>query len=213
MKDLPLREELIRHSRAIRSRELGVGKAGNLSARVAGGFIITPTGMDYDLLEPADIVTLDPEGKPTEGRRTPSSEWRIHRDIYMHREEAGAVVHVHSPYATALACSRRQVPAFHYMVAVAGGDSIRCADYATFGSQELSDNTLQALDERAACLLANHGMIAMGRDLPAAFAMAVQVEDLCRQYALACRFGEPVCLDESEMRTILEKYKSYGRQS
>lgn len=212
MKDLSLREELIRHARAIRSRELGVGKAGNLSARVSGGFIITPTGMDYDLLEPADVTTLDPEGRLIEGKRTPSSEWRIHRDIYARREEAGAVVHVHSPYATALACSRRPVPAFHYMVAVAGGDSIRCADYATFGSQELSDNALKALEDRTACLMANHGMIALGPDLPATFAMAVLVEDLCKQYALATRFGEPVCLDEDEMRTILEKYRSYGKQ-
>jgi L-fuculose-phosphate aldolase len=142
----------------------------------------------------------------------PSSEWRVHRDIYAARPEACAVVHVHSPYATALACARRAIPAFHYMVAVAGGDSIRCAPYATFGTQALSDHALRALDGRRACLLANHGMLAVGDSVDGALALATEVEFLARQYVLSLQIGGAVRLTRAEMRAVQEKFKSYGRQ-
>jgi len=147
-----------------------------------------------------------------EGTYTPSSEWRLHRDIYEKRAEVGAVVHTHAPHATSLACLRRSIPAFHYEVAVAGGADIRCADYATFGTQELSDHAISALDGRRACLLANHGVVAIGTDLDDAFAMAEKVEALARLYWQALQVGEPVLLDEVEMSRVLEKFKTYGRE-
>lgn len=212
MNHLQLREELIRLARAIGTNGLGVGKAGNLSARAGEGFLVTPTGMHYERLVPEDIVMLDSSGASVAAKRKPSSEWRFHRDIYARRQEVAAIVHVHSPYATALACVRRPLPAFHYMVAAAGGNNVRCAEYATFGTQALSDNVLAALEDRRACLLANHGLITVGTGPGAAFELAILVEDLCRQYLLACSFGEPVILDEAEMRLNLEKFRSYGKQ-
>src|SRR5690606_5171568 len=194
MKHSRLRREIIVAARSFTARGLGVGTAGNLSVRVAEGFLITPSGVPYDSLQPSDIVLLDPRGTVVSGSLAPSSEWRFHRDIYAKRPEAGAVVHVHSPYATAIACTRRDIPAFHYMVAVAGGDSIRCAAYATYGTGELSRNALRALAGRRACLLANHGLIALGADLRAALALAEEVEELARQYWLASQFARPVIL-------------------
>ncbi len=192
---------------------LGVnqGMAGNVSARLGDGLLITPSGVPYDAMKPADIVFLDADGQP-HGERNPSSEWRFHHDILRHRGDTGAVLHAHAPFCTTLACLSREIPAFHYMVAVAGGDSIRCAPYATFGSQELSDNALTALDGRKACLLANHGMICVDRDLDAVLALAVEVETLARQYCQALQLGEPVILPAAEMRRVLEKFKTYGKQ-
>ena len=151
------------------------GTSGNLSVRIAGGLLITPSGVPYDSLRPGKIVAMQIDGSHT-GAWEPSSEWRLHRDIYRARENTGAVVHAHPGFATALACLRRGIPAFHYMIAVAGGSDIRCAPYATFGTQALSDGALQALDGRTACLLANHGMVCLGSDLAAALALAVEVE-------------------------------------
>lgn len=148
-------------------------------------------------------ATLDP-GKP-------SSEWRFHRDILATRPDIGAVVHTHARFATALACLQREVPAFHYMIAVAGGDTIRCTPYAIFGSQELSSLALQALEDRKACLLGNHGMIALGVDLQDALAVAVEVESLCEQYWTALQLGQPNILSASQMQEVLEKFKGYGR--
>ena len=150
------------------------------------------------------------DGSITDPRQQPSSEWRFHRDIYLARDDAGAVVHVHSPYATALACQRRDIPGFHYMIAKAGGDSIRCGTYATFGTQALSDAALLALTGRQACLLANHGMIALGASLDKALDMTREVEELARQYALALSCGTPVLLSADEMRDALERFKTYG---
>ncbi len=212
MPDIKLRKQIIESVRSFSANGLGVGTSGNLSARVKGGFIITPTGVPYEELEPDSLVTCNLDGEVTGGSLKPSSEWRFHCDIYREREEAGAIVHVHSPYATALACNRLSIPAFHYMVAIAGGDSIRCADYATFGTAELSSHVLKAIEKRKACLMANHGQIAFDRDVGAAFKMTLEVEELARQYYYSLQLGKPVLLDETEMTTILEKFQTYGKQ-
>ena len=189
---------------------LNRGTAGNASVRIDDGFLVTPSGLKPENLTPDAIVYVDASTDLMANGVNPSSEWQFHKDIYMTRSDADAIVHVHSAYATALACQRRAIPAFHYMVAVAGGSSIRCAPYATFGTQALSDAALQALDGRRACLLANHGMITLGESLEAAFDLAVEVEELARQYALALMSGEPVLLSESEMLEVLDKLKDYG---
>jgi L-fuculose-phosphate aldolase len=189
---------------------LNRGSSGNLSLRTDDGLLITPSGVPPAALTAEAMVAMTIEGTWREGQQ-PSSEWRFHRDIYLARGVVGAVVHVHSPFATALACLRRDIPAFHYMVAVAGGDSIRCAPYATFGTQELSDHALAALDGRRACLLSNHGLIAVGADLDGAIRMTVEVESLAEQYWRALQVGEPVLLDAAEMAEVLEKFASYGQ--
>lgn len=186
------------------------GTAGNLSVRSANGMLITPSGVRPELLTPSGIVALGIDGTVPDGGGKPSSEWRFHRDIYASRCEVQAVVHVHSPYATALACQRRGIPAFHYMIAVAGGDSVRCSDYATFGTQALSDAALVALADRRACLLANHGQIAIGTTLAEALALAGEVEELARQYQLASSTGVPVLLGARDMSAVMEQFKGYG---
>ena len=210
MNEEALRAEII--VTAIRMNECGInrGKSGNVSARTQAGFLITPTGLAYQSLLPEDIVAMTFAGEPS-GPRLPSSEWRFHRDIYVARRDAGAIVHAHSSFATSLACLGRDIPAFHYMVAVAGGRDIRCAPYATFGTQELSDSALGALSGRRACLLANHGMIAVGTSLEASLALAVEVEALAEQYWRALQLGAPNVLSDAEMNIVLEKFKSYGQ--
>jgi len=188
---------------------LNQGSSGNVSVRSHAGFLITPSGQAMAALTAADMVAMGMDGAVLEAGR-PSSEWRFHRDIYAAFPEAAAVVHAHSPFAVALACLRRDIPPFHYMVAMAGGMDIRCAAYATFGTQALSDAVLAALQDRRACLMANHGLLAWGRNLPAALALAQEVEALCGQYLRACQVGEPVLLSEAEMREVLEKFKDYG---
>lgn len=213
MKDLALRRDIIAAANAMSDSGLSPGKSGNVSARNAeGNILITPTGVAYAALKPRDIVALDGQGNVLEGTLLPSSEWHFHVAVYRAQPEAGAIVHAHSLHATALACARREIPAFHYMVAVAGGDSIRCAPYATFGTQELAAHAVEALAGRKACLLANHGQIALG-DTPAkALAMAEEVESLAAQYVAALQIGHPVLLDAAEMRRVLEKFRTYGQQ-
>jgi len=185
------------------------GTSGNVSARWKSGFLITPSGRRYAETRPADIVFVDADGE-AHGKWAPSSEWRFHHDIYRNRGEVHAVVHTHSSFATTLACLGKNVPAFHYMVAVAGGHDIRCAPYATFGTQRLSDNALVALQGRKACLLANHGMIATGSDPDKALALAVEVEALCEQYWRALQIGKPKILSAREMQIVLTKFSTYG---
>ncbi len=158
MDDRALRRALIETALAMNRLGINQGKSGNVSARAKGGFLVTPSGLAYEETKPADIVFVDGAGK-AKGRRKPSTEWRFHRDIYAQRPDANAIVHTHSPFATSLSCLRKSIPPFHYMVALAGGPDIRCARYATFGTQALSDNVLAALEDRHACLLANHGAI------------------------------------------------------
>lgn len=207
-----LRQLLIDTARQSVRRGLNRGTSGNLSVRLPGGFLITPTGIPYDDLSAADLVHLDARGVGAPGQRKPSSEWRFHCDIYAARPEVGAIVHTHSRYASALACQRRELPAFHYMVAAAGGDSVRCADYATFGTAELSSNALLALEDRRACLLANHGVIATGANLTSALALAEEIESLAGQYCAALATGTPVLLDAAEMARVVARFESYGKQ-
>jgi L-fuculose-phosphate aldolase len=194
---------------------LNQGTSGNVSVRSREGFLITPSGQNMAALTADDMVEMSlagdvlGEGKP--GR--PSSEWRFHRDIYATFPVAEAIVHAHSPFAVALACLRRDIPSFHYMVAMAGGVDICCAAYAAFGTQALSDAVLAALQDRRACLMANHGLVAWGRNLSAALALANEVEALCGQYLRACQVGDPVLLSDAEMQEVLEKFKDYGDQT
>jgi L-fuculose-phosphate aldolase len=195
-------------ARAMNASGINRGAAGNVSARCAEGFLITPTALPYDECTPEDIVKVSPDSTAT-GRRKPSSEWRFHHDIYAARPEAGAVVHCHSSFATSLACQQLAIPAFHYMIARFGGDTVRCADYATFGTQELSDAMLVALDGRRACLMAHHGMTVFGADLREALALAIEFESLCEQYWRALQLGQPKLLPADEMTRVIEKFKDY----
>ena len=210
MTELQLRRQIIAIALRMNASGINRGKSGNVSARWKSGFLVTPSGLAYEKTKPADIVFVDANGKPS-GKREPSSEWRFHHDIYLTRKECRAVVHTHSSFATTLACLRMEVPAFHYMIAVAGGNSIRCAPYATFGTQALSDHALAALEGRTACLLANHGVIALGADLDRALALAIEVESLCEQYWRALQIGQPVVLPDEEMAIVIEKFKTYGK--
>jgi L-fuculose-phosphate aldolase len=213
MTDKKLREAVIAACRELVQRGLTYGTSGNVSVRRdKRRFFISPTGMPYDALEPDDIPLMDVDGRWF-GHRCPSSEWRFHRDVFSSRDEVAAIIHTHSPKATSLACTGRGIPAFHYMVAVAGGPDIRCAPYHTFGTQELSDATVAALEGRKACLLANHGVIAVGADLPAALALAAEVENLAAQYCTALALGEVRILHEMEMRRVVEKFRTYGKQN
>jgi L-fuculose-phosphate aldolase len=184
--------------------------AGNVSLRIEGGFIVTPSGMDYAKATADDMVFVAMDGA-TQGTRKASSEWRFHRDIYVSRPEAGAIVHTHAPFATSLACLRMDIPAFHYMIARFGGNSVRCADYATFGTQALSDVMLKALEGRSACLMAQHGMTVFGRDLDQALAHAVELESLSEQYWRVLQIGKPQLLSDEEMAVVLKKFRTYGQ--
>ena len=206
-----LAPKVLATARAMNASGINRGSAGNVSARCEGGFLITPTGMAYDSCKPDDMVKVGADGTAS-GSRKPSSEWRFHRDIYAARPEAGAVGHTHSPFATALACQGQGVPAFHYMVARFGGADVRCAAYATFGSQELSDAIIVALDGRCACLMAHHGMVVFGRDCGHALALVVELETLCEQYWLVLQLGAPKLLPADEMTRVLAKFASYGQQ-
>jgi L-fuculose-phosphate aldolase len=211
---LALREAVIATARAMNERGINVNKSGNVSVRCArgarAGFLLTPTGVPYDRLEPDDIAFVGLDGRAT-GRCEPSSEWRFHAAIHGTRPELRAIVHTHSTHATALACQGLGIPAFHYMVAVAGGDDIRCSDYATFGTQALADHALAALQDRRACLLAHHGVIACGASLDAALALAVEVENLARTYVIVRSLGEPRLLDRAEMERVVERFGTYGQ--
>ncbi len=212
MTELQLRKQIIATALAMNSPGINRGTSGNVSARWKSGCLITPSGLRYEDTRPSDIVFVDSRGN-ARGKRPPSSEWRFHHDIYRSRTDTCAVVHTHSSFATSLACLGKDVPAFHYMVAVTGGDSIRCAPYATFGTQQLSTNALKALNNRKACLLANHGMITTGKTLDDALALTVEVEALCEQYWRALQVGKPAILSAKEMRTVLKKFASYGQSS
>lgn len=205
-----LRQALIETCRALRDRGLTFGTSGNVSVRCGEGFLISPTGVDYGALLPEELPYVEWSGTWF-GPKQPSSEWRFHRDILRARTEINAVVHTHSTHATALACRGQGIPAFHYMVAVAGGVDIRCAPYATYGTQALSDAALIALDSRRACLLGNHGVIALGQHLSAALGLAGEVENLAQQYLLSLLGGTPRLLDAAEMLHVVEKFKNYGQ--
>jgi L-fuculose-phosphate aldolase len=210
MNENELRSEIVRIANKLDAQGLNRGTSGNLSARYGEDMLITPSGMGAEGLTEDDIVFVSMDGT-ARGRWQPSSEWLFHRDIYAQRADAGAVVHTHSVAATALACLRKAIPPFHYMIALTGGDNIRCAKYATFGTQELSDHALHALRGRKACLLANHGMIAAGKNLDEAFKITVEVETLSEMYLRALQAGQPVLLTADEFRAAQERFASYGK--
>jgi L-fuculose-phosphate aldolase len=220
------RAALLEAARAMAPLGINHGRAGNVSVRWhrggADGFLVTPSALAYERCTVDDVVWMSIEPRPAgggrveptaDGHRRPSSEWRLHHDLYAHRDTDRAVVHTHATHCTALAClpdvQRRGIPSFHYMVAVAGGADIRCAPYATFGTQALSDHAIAALDGRRACLLAHHGMIATGTSLDAALALAVEVESLARAYALALQLGGPALLPDDEMARVVARFADY----
>jgi len=207
-----LREQIVANGLKLTPSGLSQGTSGNLSIRFEHGFLITPSGMPYGEIAPEDIVFVEMDGHYDHVRR-PSSEWRFHRDIYAARSDAHAIVHAHPPYSTALAMCRMDIPAAHYMIAVSGGDSIRCSDYDTYGTQALSDAVVRALDGRLACLMANHGMIAIGATMEQAMWRAIEVETLARQYAIALQIGKPVMLRDNEVTQVIEKFGNYGLMS
>jgi L-fuculose-phosphate aldolase len=209
--EMALRHQMVATARRLSELGLNRGSTGNVSARNAGNWLVTPSGVPPEELSAQTMVAMDYSDQVIGGGK-PSSEWRFHRDILVARPEVGGIVHTHSRFATAFACLHRDIPAFHYMVAMAGGDSIRCSPYALFGTQELSDHALMALTRRKACLLGNHGMIALGADLADALALAIEVESLCEQYWSALQLGSPNILSESQMAEVIEKFKGYARQ-
>ncbi len=205
-----LHSMLLDTARALSAAGLNTGSAGNASIRLDDGLLITPSGLAPEDCRAADMVAMRADGS-FEHALAPSSEWRLHSDIYRAVADAGAVIHTHAPFATALACQRRDIPPFHYMIARFGGDTVRCAHYATFGTQALSDAVLAALDERRACLLANHGMVVYGRDAAHALALAIEFETLCEQYWRTCQLGAPALLSAAEMDEVIERFRWYGR--
>ncbi len=205
----PLRRDIVETGKRMNALGLNQGTSGNVSVRHGNTVLITPSGIAYDALAPEDIALLRMDGT-WEGTLPPSTEWRFHLAILREKPEMNAVVHCHSPYATILAIMNRDIPAVHYMVAAAGGKDIRCAAYATFGTEELSAHALKALRDRSACLLAHHGMIAAGPSLDKALWLAVEVENLARHYHGCLQIGEPPVLPDAEIATVLEKFKNYG---
>jgi L-fuculose-phosphate aldolase len=209
--DREQRSAIIAIARSLDEAGLVPNKSGNVSCRSANGFLITPAGVPYAELSPEQIVKLSHDGSPEPTGPQPSSEWRMHQAIYALRPDAEAIVHTHSPHATALACAGRGIPAFHYMIALAGGD-VRCTPYATFGTAELAVTAVRGLEDRRATLLANHGVVALGASLRDAFAVAVEVENLARQYLALLAAGlDPMVLSDEELERVVDKFGDYGR--
>ena len=214
MKNLEKRKEVIKYSIKLNTTKLSPFRSGNISVRSEEdgikGFLITPSGKKYDSLKEDDIVFVSNDGNHDTNLK-PSSEWRFHKDIYLKKPDAKAIVHAHSPHAAAVSAHGKDIPAFHYMIALAGGDSIKCAKYATFGTQELSNNIIDALENRKACLMSNHGQVAFGENLESAFELAEELENICHQYINTIKLGDPKILSSSEMDVILEKVKNYKK--
>ena len=206
-----LKSEIIKFSKLLNSRKLSALRSGNISVRFKKGFFITPSGKKYSSLKNKDIVYVSLNGKFDKKLGIPSSEWKFHQDIYLKKEEANAIVHSHSTNATALSAHNKPIPAFHYMVALAGGNDIKCANYATYGTRKLSVNILKALKNRKACLISNHGQIAYDDNLSKAFELAEEVENLSLQYITALKIGKPKILSNVEMNKVLAKAKNYKR--
>ena len=215
-----LKLEVIKYAKKLNDTNLSPLRSGNVSVRtdLSGkeGFFITPSGIKYNDLQEDKIVFLEMDEKKNEQKildhgLNPSSEWKFHQDIYINKSDAIAIVHAHSPYATAVSAHGKNIPAFHYMVALAGGNDIKCADYATFGTKELSKNIIQALNERKGCLMSNHGQVAFGKNLDQAFELAEEIENICHQYINTIKLGNPKILSFEEMNKILEKTKNYKK--
>lgn len=210
MKYAEQRRDIVKACQDMNRRGINQGTSGNISVRVKEGFLLTPSGMSYDEMKAGDIVLMKPDASHS-GSRKPSSEWRFHHALMAKRPEIGAVVHTHSMFATTLSCLGMEIPAVHYMVAAAGGYNIRCAPYATYGTPETANNAVKALQDRNACLLANHGMIVVGPNLKKAMWLAVEVETLAAQYWRALQVGKPNILSKAEIGRVIDKFKSYGQ--
>ena len=210
-----LKAEVIKYSKKLNITNLSALRSGNISVRVkekgVEGFYITPSGMKYDSLKKKDIVFVSLKGIFDKKKNKPSSEWRFHQDIYVNKKDAKAIVHAHSTCATAVSSHQKNIPAFHYMVAVAGGDDLKCTKYATFGTKQLSRNIVKALKNRSACLIANHGQVAFGYNLENTFELAQEIENICHQYINAIRIGIPKILSKKEMNIVLGKFKNYKK--
>ena len=204
-----IKAEIIKYSKMLNSRKLSALRSGNISLRYKDGFLITPSGKKYSSLKDTDIVFVSLNGVFDKKKGIPSSEWKFHQDIYLEKKEANAIVHAHSLYATSLSVHGKFIPAFHYMVALAGGDDIKCSKYATFGTRELSYNIIKALKNRRACLMSNHGQVSYGDDLGKAFELAEEVENLCHQYTESKKLGKPNILSKKQMKDVLKKIKDY----
>ena len=217
MKNLDQRNQIIEYSLILNSTNLSPLRSGNISLRAEQdniqGYLITPSGKKYETLKPEDIVFmgLNEEAVDNDSVNKPSSEWRFHRDIYVNKKDAQAIVHAHSPHATAVSSHGKSIPPFHYMIALAGGEDIKCAEYATFGTKELSQNVIKALENRSACLMSNHGQVAFGKNLDQAFELAQEIENICHQYTIALKLGEPKILSLEEMKKVLEKARNYKK--
>ncbi len=211
--ELALGRKIIETCRDLEKRGLNQGSSGNVSVRLAqgadAGFLITPTAIPYDVMQPEDMARMKLDGSHS-GRREPSSEWRFHLDIYRTRPDVGAIIHTHSGYATTLACLRRDIPAFHYMIALFGGSNIRCCEYATYGTQELSNLVLKALEGRNAALMGSHGLVVLGPNLPRALALTVEAETLAMMYWRAVQMGQPRLLSDPQIAAVREKFATYG---
>jgi L-fuculose-phosphate aldolase len=217
MKNLDQRNQIIEYSLKLNSTNLSPLRSGNISLRSIekdnNGYLITPSGKKYETLKPEDIVfmSLNEEVEKKDLDNNPSSEWRFHRDIYLNKKDAQAIVHAHSPHATAVSSHGKSIPPFHYMIALAGGEDIKCAEYATFGTEELSKNIIKALEKRYACLMSNHGQVAFGKNLEQAFELAQEIENICLQYTIALKLGKPKILSFEEMKKVLKKAKNYKK--
>ena len=216
MKNLDQRNQIIEYSLKLNSTNLSPLRSGNISLRGKEGdkegYLITPSGKKYETLKPEDIVFMGlNEVEKNDTTNEPSSEWRFHRDIYKNKKEAHAIVHAHSLHATAVSSHGKPIPPFHYMIALAGGDDIKCAKYATFGTEELSKNVIKALENRSACLMSNHGQVAFGKNLDQAFELAQEIENICHQYTIALKLGQPKILSFEEMKKVLDKAKNYKK--
>ncbi|MDC1155632.1 class II aldolase/adducin family protein [Candidatus Pelagibacter sp.] len=217
MKNLDQRNQIIKYSLKLNATNLSPLRSGNISLRGTEddkeGYLITPSGKKYETLKPEDIVFMgiNEEVGTKVLDNIPSSEWRFHRDIYLNKKNAQAIVHAHSPHATAVSSHGKSIPPFHYMIALAGGEDIKCAEYATFGTEKLSNNVIKALKNRSACLMSNHGQVAFGKNLEQAFELAQEIENICHQYTIALKLGEPKILSFKEMKKVLEKAKDYKK--
>jgi L-fuculose-phosphate aldolase len=212
MSEQALREEIVAVAQAIDKAGFCPSKSGNVSGRLGDGLLITPSGLPYAQTTPDDLIHLSLDGTVLSGTRKPSSEWPFHIAIYQARPDAQAIVHTHSPRATALSCARRGIPAFHYMIALCGGPDVRCADYATFGTPELAANAVRGLEGRKAVLLANHGVIALGSSLAGAHQIVAEAENLAGQYLDLLAAGiDPVILDHDEMQRVAARFAGYGK--
>ena len=214
MNNLEKRKEVIEYSIKLNTTNLSPLRSGNISVRSiensVEGFLITPSGKKYDTLKEEDIVFVSKDGNH-DTNLEPSSEWRFHKDIYLKKADAKAIVHAHSANAAAVSAHGKNIPAFHYMIALAGGNNIKCAEYATFGTKELSHNIIKALEKRKACLMSNHGQVAFGKSLSEAFELAEEIENICHQYINTIKLGQPKILSDEEMKKILDKTKNYKK--